>query len=213
MSLFTNTARELLTLRGLLINGTVYELAEVEFYLTSKDHSDPYTHQHPEQKLYAKWGFHRASDKADAKYRGGTFKGLDLTLGNENTYYGILIRSIYSKTTGVICGPCKVVNTILEAYKVASIEEFVSSDTENPSILDAMKNHREFHLVALDKPVEGPIYVGARIGLAPRRAGDDDQRSSLLNSSAQEWANKPYRFVRRYTEGKFKAKRSLEKVI
>ncbi|KAF9254841.1 hypothetical protein L218DRAFT_885423 [Marasmius fiardii PR-910] len=68
-----------------------YELLEIEFYLwKSGCHEDPFTHGSEEQRVSGQWYFHRAPRRsADASrsltdptsYRGGTRKGLDLTLG------------------------------------------------------------------------------------------------------------------------------------
>ncbi|KAI0328229.1 hypothetical protein GY45DRAFT_1307260 [Cubamyces sp. BRFM 1775] len=65
------------------------ELLEVEFYLyKSGAHEDPFTHASPEQSQSGRWYFHRPPRRsndpaaaAPAGYRGGTRKGLDLTIG------------------------------------------------------------------------------------------------------------------------------------
>ncbi|KAG7091768.1 hypothetical protein E1B28_008170 [Marasmius oreades] len=68
-----------------------YELLEIEFYLwKSGCHEDPFTHGSEEQRISGQWYFHRAPRKSNDSsrsqtsttgYRGGTRKGLDLTLG------------------------------------------------------------------------------------------------------------------------------------
>ncbi|EIW76512.1 hypothetical protein CONPUDRAFT_158529 [Coniophora puteana RWD-64-598 SS2] len=70
-----------------------FELLEAEFYLKSPEHDDPFTHGSDEQKGAGRWYFHRTPRKAGAVssapiiptaaggYRGGTRKGLDLTIG------------------------------------------------------------------------------------------------------------------------------------
>ncbi|KAL0573654.1 hypothetical protein V5O48_008300 [Marasmius crinis-equi] len=67
-----------------------YELLEIEFYLwKSGCHEDPFTHGSEEQRISGRWYFHRAPKKSEdasrsltsSGYRGGTRKGLDLTLG------------------------------------------------------------------------------------------------------------------------------------
>ncbi|KAI0757971.1 hypothetical protein C8Q74DRAFT_290534 [Fomes fomentarius] len=67
------------------------ELLELEFYLyKSGCHEDPFTHASPEQSQLGRWYFHRppsrlgepcAPSSTTAGYRGGTRKGLDITIG------------------------------------------------------------------------------------------------------------------------------------
>ncbi|KAH9942559.1 hypothetical protein B0H21DRAFT_750925 [Amylocystis lapponica] len=68
-----------------------YEILELEFYLQrSTCHEDPFTHGSEEQKQSGQWYFHRVPRKPGhppaiptlaGGYRGGSRKGLDLTLG------------------------------------------------------------------------------------------------------------------------------------
>lgn len=168
---FAARAIELITKKGLLINGKMYEFAELEFYEHSSEHPDPTVHCHPDQLTNECWYFHRTSKKSDAKYRGGTFKGLDMTFGAApDRYYGVLIRAIFSPETGMISGPCNTVNHILKSYGVASIEELVGvmmgSSFQQP--LSNTVNHRG--LVVVDRTndhysLAEQIYCGPRIGL------------------------------------------------
>ncbi len=193
---FVATAQALFAERGLSINGTVYEFAELEFYWHTKEHPDPYVHCHPEQEQYAKWYFHRTTTAATAGYKGGTFKGLDLTLGAKGAYLGILIRSIYHPTTGMISGPCCVVDHILAAYGMDSITTLVGPSAP----LDAtVTGSTALRLVSAEHKANESIYVGPRIG---------------LNVTKDiTYCAKPYRFVRRYSAGKkLKAKRTLTKL-
>ncbi|TDL30081.1 hypothetical protein BD410DRAFT_710865 [Rickenella mellea] len=75
--------------------GERYDVLEVEFYLWIDGvHEDPYTHGSEEQRVAGRWYFHRAprrsNDSSRSKtsasgYRGGTRKGLDLTIGKLGT--------------------------------------------------------------------------------------------------------------------------------
>lgn len=162
---------------GLLIADRVYEFCELEVYLNSEEHPDPTVHCHPVQKRYGTWYFHRASSKPGAKYRGGTFKGLDIVFGDESCYFGVLIRSIYSKHTGMITGPCLVVNHILDRYNVGSIEDLLYG---NPDVtMSFTDNFRKLHVIPNKAELE-QIYRGPRIGL-----------------KEGPYAELPYRFVRR----------------
>lgn len=190
---FLATARMLFEKKGLSINGTVYEFSEVEFYLCNSDHPDLYAHQHPEQLQYGNWYFHRASTKIGSAYKGGTRKGLDMTLGDSKpTYCGVLVRSIYASSVGTITGPSCVVDHILKCYGVASLMELT-----NDQALSVSSNTRKFHLVDVDHASTEAVYSGPRVGLTA--------------ASHPEWATKPYRFVRRYA-GVKKDKTKLTKV-
>lgn len=162
---------------GLLIADRIYEFCELEVYLHSDDHPDPSVHCHPVQKKYGVFYFHRASRDPSAKYRGGTRKGLDMSFSDDSYYLSVLIRSIYSEHTGIITGPCLVVNHILDRYNVASIDDFLFC---NPEIeLSLFENFRKLHLVR-HKAEPEQIYRGPRIGL-----------------KEGSYSQLPYRFVRR----------------
>lgn len=191
---FIDLAKTLLTKRVLQIGPRVYEFTEIEFYRYDEKHPDPYTHRHPDQLQYGKFYFHRSSNSSNASYKGGTYKGLDISLGDgSKSYCAILIRSIYNPDTGMICGPCNVVDHILASCDVKSIDELVG-----PSALDISNNHRMIHVRSPEETktsiASSPIYCGPRIG---------------LGSHSPEWQKQPYRFVRRYADGKMKAKRTL----
>ncbi len=171
---------------ALMIAGKRYRIAEVEIYHYEEDHADPYVHKHPDQLTTNKWYFHRASDSTVAKYRGGTYKGLDLTRGTEGAnngdsddgkgerYFGILIRSIYDCDGTLIEGPCRVVDFILKQYKMGSIIELT-----NDIRLDALQNEHNF-IVAPFSWKKKHVSSGIRVG---------------LSSKHPEWAQRHYRFT------------------
>lgn len=124
---------------NLVINGTPYEINEIEFYLYNKNfHPDVYTHKHKDQNQPCHFYFHKLGQSN--VYKGGTYKGLDITFGikiqdqNNNpnfsmTYGGILIRSISTKSNNKlehVIGPCKVVDEILKKYNVETIDELIN---------------------------------------------------------------------------------------
>lgn len=84
-----------------------YKIREIEIYYYDEDHEDPFVHCDPDQKSFGKWYFH----KRGGTYKGGTFKGLDFTIGSDNVYGGALIRSI--ENDELIEGPCNCVDEIL----------------------------------------------------------------------------------------------------
>jgi len=106
----------------LMVGDKVYNFVEVEMYVNSPDHRDPYVHCSPEQEVIESWYFH----KYGGTYKGGTFKGLDITIPMDNeSFGGILIRSI-AIGNEIIEGPCNVVNRILKDIGCASIVELVN---------------------------------------------------------------------------------------
>lgn len=137
-----------------------YRLTEIEFYLNCASHSDPYVHCDSDQLLMHKFYFHKFKT---GTYKAGTFKGLDLTFGSDedNTYFGILIRSIQSISDDVVIeGPCNVVNYILQKYNCESILDF--TDEQN---LDIVENDKQFCLIPDVIMDHVEILVGPRIGL------------------------------------------------
>lgn len=170
MSIFYSTVQQILNERSLIINGTHNYICEIEMYwYDEKYHPDLYAHRHGDQNIYGGLYFH----KLGKSYRGGNYKGLDLTLGTNNTYYGILIRSIINEKGELITGPSKVVDYILKMYNVSSIHELVGDN-----LLSFMNNWRNLILINRSKG-NTQIYTGKRIGLSDKHL---------------EWRDKNYRF-------------------
>ncbi|KAJ8074013.1 hypothetical protein PM082_012303 [Marasmius tenuissimus] len=83
-----------------------YQFLEIEFYLwMSGCHEDPFTHGSEEQRISGRWYFHRAPKRSEdasrsltsGGYRGGTRKGLDLTLGSVDPTVGINSSTVKSR--------------------------------------------------------------------------------------------------------------------
>merc|ERR1712193_214291 len=94
---------DLVTKTVWMINDRPHVLLEVEAYLNSKKHPDPFTHSSPSQKHGGCWYFHSKGKS----FNGGTYKGLDICIGFSEeekaaedsssggvAYGGFLIRSI-----------------------------------------------------------------------------------------------------------------------
>ncbi|KAI8341349.1 hypothetical protein BC941DRAFT_416589 [Chlamydoabsidia padenii] len=112
-----------------------YTLLEVEVYFkTSPEyhHDDPYTHAHPLQYQNGVWYFHHVGHSKG--YRGGSRKGMDVTLVGDRSDGGgggILIRAIQCTTTNkVIEGPSLVVDLILKTLGYSSLKEMGLGDTQ-----------------------------------------------------------------------------------
>lgn len=178
---FDSIADKLLNKTIILINKRRYRICEIEFYLYSDDHPDDYVHCDSDQQTHCCWYFHKFGN---GTYKGGTFKGLDITFGNrnqhqnkyQNKYCGILIRSIqHIKQNRFIEGPCNVVNEILKSYHVDSISDLTLSQT-----LSVLHNSRRLILQHSSFLNPESMYHGPRIG---------------LSSKYPEYQNKPYRYV------------------
>jgi 3-methyladenine DNA glycosylase Mpg len=144
----------------LIINEKKYRICEIEFYLKNDDHNDKYTHCNDDQAKYGKFYFHKYGN---GSYKGGTYKGMDITFGNENSHCGVLIRSIYNTDTKeFIEGPCRTVNKILEEYSIESINELT-----NNKLLSVLENEHDFCLKNA-KMKEEIIYKGKRVGLSDK---------------------------------------------
>lgn len=159
---FNKIANLLLNKTILKVNKKKFRICEIEIYLKDKKHNDEYTHCNKDQSKFGKWYFHKTHKN---NYKGGTFKGMDLTLGDKTTkrYCGILIRSIYDiKKKELIEGPCKCVDKILALYSKDKIIDFTNS-----KLLSSVDNNHQFHLVDKDLEREA-IYKGERIGLSEK---------------------------------------------
>lgn len=154
---FHETAQLLLNECYLMINDHKYRICEIEFYLYGADHLDPYVHCHPDQNEFGGWYFHRTQNTRESGFRGGKFKGLDLALGSQDKFVGILIRRIENfKDRRTIDGPSLVVDEILAAAKCESIKQFLESKTDLNLVLDETLESKAF-------------FYGPRVGLSANR--------------------------------------------
>lgn len=146
--------------RAVLVAGGVgHRLREVELYLRAPYHPDPFAHAHPVQQRVGGWYFHRTS----ASYRGGTFKGLDLSCGGPGVFGGVLIRSV--EGAGLVDGSCNTVDHLLRSTghdSVAALDVAIAGrrvdDEASP-----------LHLAEVDAIDDG-ILATPRVGLTLKRA-------------------------------------------
>ena len=186
---FTRIAEQLLYGSRLMVGGQPYRLVEVEFYYWSKAHPDPFTHRDPIQFHIGHWYFHRTH----GVYRGGSFKGLDLTFGDSDTSGGILIRGLETPNGALIDGPSLCVDHLLDATGAATVAELdqainkrLAWEEENPLFL----KHQETH--------DAQSWIRSpRVGLALRRVTSRTDSTRFLM--------RPYRYLsepRRTKKGK-----------
>lgn len=155
---FQEIALALMNSTLLEINGQDYKISEVEFYFQNEFFNDPFVHCQPRQKQVNQWYFHRKGDG----FKDGKIKGLDITIGNENAFGGMLIRGIENVQTGeVIDGPSLVVDAILRAYQVEKVQE-IAPTLEMHVITEANASFRlkEYDHKVLTIPTKCP-----RVGL------------------------------------------------
>lgn len=162
---FTAIAMRLLGACRLQIGGAPHRLVEIEFYFDSQEHPDPFTHRHPEQATSGRWYFHRIG----ASYRGGSFKGLDLTLGDGVAHGGILIRSLETPSRRVVVGPSLCVDYLLEATSSPSVAALASAQADRAALdLAAPLSLSE----SATHEAEFTLFRTARVGLSLKRHRD-----------------------------------------
>ena len=115
---FAAIAELLLHRTTLHIAGQAYRLTELEFYWDGPGHRDPFTHGDPNQRVTGTWYFHRERGGA---YKGGSFKGVDISVGDAETPAGVLIRGARGADGAVLDGSCVFVDHVLARTGSGSI--------------------------------------------------------------------------------------------
>ena len=143
----------------LYINKDKYYIEEIEFYYYDDLHKDSYVHQMQDQKTSCEWYHHKYKTGV---YKSGTYKGLDLTFGNNSAFGGILIRALVNANTNeYIIGPCNVVNHILKSLNYSDVNELVSNMKDK----NAFSNVNPFY-IKKEKSIDTEIFKGPRVGLS-----------------------------------------------
>lgn len=180
--IFDNISNQLINESILVINNTHYRICEIEYYLKCNVHDDPYVHGDPHQKTIGKWYFHR---HGTGTYKGGTFKGMDLTFGysdGTDFYGGILIRSIqHLRTKKIIEGPCNVVTLILKQCNVNSIGDLTKKYTD-PIPIPAFDNTNVLYIAKKTKKLNKlNIFTAPRVGLGFYNSDTEKLRYIMKN--------------------------------
>ena len=155
-----------------------YRFCELEFYFYSTRHTDPFVHQTPAQKGTASWCFHQRG----GSYRGGTFKGLDISFGDKTLFGGILIRSLIHPSGTVVNGSSLVVDELMRVTGFSSLRRM---DEALPRRVTA-----EGPLQIIPAPQQQPqpkLLTSARVGLSLKKWG--------LHSDMFYFFDLPYRFL------------------
>jgi hypothetical protein len=158
---FDDIAGRLLCGCTFLVGSEPHRFTEIEFYYHGGAHLDPFTHRDPIQRHTGLWYFHRTG----GIYRGGSFKGFDLTFGGESAFGGVLIRGIEQIEGDLVDGPSLSVDHLLartEAVDVATLDEAIESrpgwDPDNP-----------LRLLWLDRMEERRLVKCFRVGLSLKK--------------------------------------------
>lgn len=147
----------------LVIGGHLYRLGEIELYYFTDKHQDFYVHRDQLQYTFGNIYFHRFKG---GEYRGGTYKGMDITFGSPGSCLGVLIRTIQNVSTGqIISGPCNVVNHILEILGYESINDLVTAAGGNINIL---QQNKFMYLYPKESCSNEGVLHGPRVGLSDK---------------------------------------------
>ena len=175
---FSSIADHLLNRTQLVVAGRRHRLTEIEFYYRGPGHEDPFTHGDPIQIHPGLWYFHKTS----GVFRGGTYKGVDLTFGDGTARAGILLRGLETEDRVLIDGPSLLVDHLLRLCERQTVAELHGEIGGRP----AWDVANPLHLA--ESPNLGrDILACARVGLTLRRA--------RARSAMPTFLTRPYRFL------------------
>ncbi|KAG0296555.1 hypothetical protein BGZ96_009134 [Linnemannia gamsii] len=181
-----------------------YRLVEIEFYFNGGKHPDVFTHSNKDQKTCGEWYFH----KMNGSYKGGSYKGLDITFGRHDTCFGgILIRGIQlsnDPTATIIEGPCLVVDQVLKHTNSKMIIDLVNNASFSKSIFSETSLLR---IVPTKQKIIRPLIKGPRVGLTLKRTDKERvdylmKEYRYLNIPEQHSKGKPYIILALHRQGK-----------
>ncbi len=176
---FSHIAERLLNGSRLVVGRQPHRLVEIEFYYWSKAHPDPFTHRDPIQFHIGHWYFHRTH----GVYRGGSFKGVDLTFGGDAASGGILIRGVETPSGALIDGPSLCVDYLLDATGAATVAEL--DRVSNKRL--AWEDGNPLFLEQTEIREKRPLIRSPRVGLALKRLA---ARTDLTR-----FVMRPYRYL------------------
>lgn len=185
---FMKIATALLTGSRLVAGGEPHRLTEVEFYYHGADHPDVFAHRDPVQVHRGRWYFHRTG----GVYRGGSFKGLDVTFGDGVSHAGVLIRGLETHDGTLIDGPSLLVDHLLKKTGYQDVPTLDAAIGDRVAWADSGPL-----MLRPSPPEDRPVLRTARVGLTLKR--------SRSHSEGPRFVMRPYRFLtepRRIAKGK-----------
>lgn len=143
-----------------------HAIVELEFYFADPqgEHRDPFAHGHALQLGCATWYLHRQGKS----YRGGTYKGIDLTFGPPHAHGGILIRSLRDPSGKLVCGSSLCVDHLLAQTghaDVAALDRAIAGRT-----IDDAANPLRLSTTMPEPALT--IHSTARVGLTLKRVDE-----------------------------------------
>ncbi|KAI9240567.1 MAG: hypothetical protein BYD32DRAFT_408168 [Podila humilis] len=180
-----------------------YRLVEIEFYLNGGKHLDVFTHSDKDQKTCGEWYFH----KMNGSYKGGSYKGLDITFGRHDTCFGgILVRGIQLSNDPmaiIIEGPCLVVDQVLKHTNSKMIINLVDNSSFSKSIFSETSLLR---IVPTKQKIIRPLIKCPRVGLRLKKADKERveylmREYRYLNIPEQHSKGKPYIILALHRQG------------
>ena len=119
-------------------------------------------------------------------FRGGSFKGLDLTFGDTGAYGGMLIRGIELADGALVSGPCLCVDYLIRQLGFTSVAELHGATVGRHAVQD----NGLLTLLESNSACERPIFNTPRVGLSLKRASD-------AHSPLIPYVMRRYRFLTR----------------
>jgi hypothetical protein len=168
---FQRIAEVLLRRTVLDVAGEAHELCEIEFYLHGEGHPDPFTHGQALQRSAGRWYFHKSGES----YRGGTYKGLDITFGPPDVFGGILLRSLVMPDGQLINGSSLCVEHLLARTGHGDVASLAAAMGER-TVADGDST---LHLRAVPERAQ-TIYYTARVGLTLKRVAEHPEMPDYI---------------------------------
>lgn len=175
---FARMADLLLNRTTLQVAGVPHRFTEIEFYVNGHNHKDTFTHGDSMQKRGGFWYFHRTA----GQYRSGTYKGLDIAIGNEQLFGGILIRGVeqLEPLPKLLDGPCVCVDHMLALNGAPSIDQLVSRF--DVSVDRPASGESPLFLEAAASPRSQTVYACPRVGLTLKKSASEERQKFLARS-------------------------------
>lgn len=158
---FDAIAARLLRGTRFLVADVAHRFTEVEVYYHGGPHTDTFTHRDPIQTGTGLWYFHRTA----GVYRGGSFKGFDLTFGGASAFGGVLIRGLEQEGGALIDGPSLCVDHLLATTGAADVATLDEGLEGRP----AWDRDNLLYLEWLPELADRPLLRTARVGLSLKR--------------------------------------------
>ncbi|KAG2375231.1 hypothetical protein C9374_009854 [Naegleria lovaniensis] len=178
---FTSITEYLFNHVELVVKDKTFRLAELEYYYTCPPvHNDPFSHCHEIQATKGEWYFHQSLAKTnDNNYKGGSYQGLDLSIGCGTFKGGVLIRSLLNGDK-LIEGPSLCVDAIINTYDCKTIHEFVTKHFPKQKHFAALDTKSAFYLKPKETPTCDKFVRSGRVGLTLKQKTNEKERAQYI---------------------------------